>query len=260
MDRTKKAWTNAMLLVITLAVNAMGAFGVINGLSQKEISDRYLTLITPSPSTFSIWSLIYTLLITSIVVMIVRKRDAYYQKAVDGISGLFILSSLLNIVWIVAFSFVLVELSSLFILGFVIVLALINQKLQAIHERKRWLLPLAFGFYNGWLFIATVVNIAASLVKLQWNRFGLTADVWAIIILLVALVLVFLVLSLIRNAALPLPVAWAYWGIYQFLKAPEGFKGAYGTLETVALVGAAVLLLMAVYQFIRNKFALMPEA
>ena len=87
----------------------MGALGVINGLSQKEISDKYITLITPSSSTFSIWSVIYILLLISVILMIIRKDDDYYQKAVDEISGLFRVSSILNIVWIVTFSYVLVD-------------------------------------------------------------------------------------------------------------------------------------------------------
>ena len=82
MDRTKKAWLNGILLVATLVINTMGAIGLINGLSQKEISDKYLTLITPAPHTFSIWSIIYSLLIISIIVMIVKKNDPYYQKAI----------------------------------------------------------------------------------------------------------------------------------------------------------------------------------
>ena len=57
MNSTKKAWTIGLFFMITLVVNVLGAFGFINGLSQKEISDKYLTLITPAPSTFSIWSI-----------------------------------------------------------------------------------------------------------------------------------------------------------------------------------------------------------
>ena len=63
MDKTKKAWSNAILLAVTLVINTLGAIGFINGLSQKQISDMYVTLITPSPSTFSIWGVIYSLLI-----------------------------------------------------------------------------------------------------------------------------------------------------------------------------------------------------
>jgi hypothetical protein len=105
----------------------------------------------------------------------------------------------------------------------VITLSLICQNLLKINDVKHWLLPLSFGIYAGWLFIATVVNIAAMLVKLKWNGFGIANDVWAIIIIIVAIVLVAAVLWKIRNAVFPLPIMWAYYGIYQFLNAPEGF-------------------------------------
>ena len=74
MDRTKKAWINALFLIITLVINTLGAIGLINGLTQKQISDMYVTLITPSPATFSIWGVIYSLLLISMIVMIVKKE------------------------------------------------------------------------------------------------------------------------------------------------------------------------------------------
>lgn len=196
------------------------------------------------------------MLIISIITTIIKKDDPYYKSAVNQISRLFLVSCILNIGWIVAFSYVQIELSVLFILGFVITLSLICQKLLKIQDRKRWLLPLSFGIYTGWLFIATVVNIAAMLVKLKWNGFGIVAEIWAIIILIIAILLVVAVLSKIRNAVFPLPIAWAYFGIYQFLNAPEGFKGEFGLLQNIALAGMLVLVALAVIQFYRNRLSL----
>ena len=260
MDRRKKAWINGFFFIATLAINTMGAIGLINGLSQKQISDMYLTLITPSPSTFSIWSLIYSLLLISLIVMIVKKDDPYYHSAIDQITTLFRISCILNIAWIVAFSYLQIELSVLFIFGFVITLSLICQKLVNIQAGKRWLLPLSFGIYTGWLFIATVVNIAAALVKIEWNGFGIADEIWAVIILIIAVLLIILVLFKNHNAAFPLPVAWAYLGIYQYLKAPEGFKGEFALLQTIALAGMAVLIGVAAIRLYLNHFSLLPES
>jgi len=41
----------------------------------------------------------------------------------------------------------------------------------------QWLLPAAFGMYTGWLLIATVVNIASWLVSVNWQGFGIAAEV-----------------------------------------------------------------------------------
>ena len=217
MDRTKKIGLNAVFMAVTLAVNALGAFGFINDTSQSDVSDRYFTLITPSSSTFSIWSLIYGLLVISLIVMFMKRENSYYQRVIDKITPLFIISCVLNISWIVLFSFVLVELSTLFIFGYAIVLALICRQLLILNEGNHWLLPVTFGIYTGWLMIATVVNIATSLVKLEWNGFGIADNIWAMIILIVAGLIVIGVALNLKNAALPLSVAWAYFGIYQNL-------------------------------------------
>jgi len=259
MEKTKKAWINALFLAVTLVINTLGALGIINGLTQKQISDMYLTLITPSPFTFSIWSVIYFLLIVSVIAMIVKKEDLYYQRAISQLTALFRISCVLNIAWIIAFSYVKIELSVIFILGLVITLALICKRLLHIQESGRWLLPLSFGLYTGWLVIATVVNISAALVKVNWYGFGLADEIWAAIILIVAVLLVIGVQLDNRNAVFPLPVAWAYFGIYQFLKAPEGFGGQYGFLQVISLIGMVVLIGAAAIQLYRNHFSILPS-
>lgn len=92
--------------------------------------------------------------------------------------------------------------------------------------------------------IATVVNIAASLVQINWNGFGLSELMWANIILLIALVIVFLVTHRTRNSITPIPVAWAYFAIF---KAED---------SKIALVGIFILIGMFIYQLYRNKFYL----
>ncbi len=171
---------------------------------------------------------------------------------------LFRITCVLNVLWIVSFSFILVELSSLFIIGFVIVLALLCSKLKNIQISKRFLLPLTFGLYTGWLFIATVVNISAALVKLKWNGFGMADEKWAIITLLVAVFLVLVVNQKIRNAVFPLPIAWAFFGIYSSLISPDGFNGQFGNLQITTLIGMGILLGLAVIQFRQNHFAVFP--
>ncbi len=259
MNHVKKAWISIGLLAATLIINTLGALGYINGLSQKEISDKFVTLITPGPSTFSIWAVIYSLLIISVVVMLFKKDDPYVQRVVNEISLLFWLSCLLNIAWIVSFSYVQLEVSVLFIGALVLSLSLICMKLLQLQESRHYLFPLTFGLYTGWLFIATVVNIAATLVKIKWDGFGLAQDVWAIIMLIVAGTLVILVQLINKNAVFGLPVAWAFFGIYQFLSSPLGFNNEFRLLQVIALVGMTVLIGASAIQFYRNGFGIIPE-
>lgn len=259
MSSIKKAWINGLFFIIALVVNALGAFGMINGLSQKDISDKYLTLITPDPSTFSIWSVIYLLLGLSIVMMIVKNNHPYYQKAIDKISLLFMLSSLLNMAWIIAFSYLQLALSTIFILVFSVLLTLICRRLLEVDDGKHFLLPLTFGLYGGWLFIASVVNIAATLVKNEWNGFGINVEILASATLIVAILLVLIVTLSVKNVIFPLPIAWAYFGIYRFLVSPEGFNGEFIMLQWVSIIGIVALLLISAFQLYKNQFWLIPK-
>ena len=258
MKERNKAIINLLFLLLTLVVNTFGAIGLINGYSQKEVSDMYLTLITPDPSTFSIWGVIYSLLIISCIIMIFKSQDSYYKNIINQISTLFIISCVFNFLWIISFSYLMLEISVLFIFGILISLSLILEKLLKANSKKNWLLPLTFGMYGGWLFIATVVNIAATLVKLKWDGFGLSENIWAGIILIISIVLLLLVTTKNKNAVFPLPLAWAYLGIYRFLKSPVGFKGQFNILQGCSFVGACVLLLVALFVFYKNEYKIIP--
>lgn len=262
MKEKKKVIINVILLVLTLLVNGLGAFGFINGYTQKEVSDMYLTLITPSPMTFSIWSIIYGLLIISSIIMIIKSKDEYYKLAINEISTLFRLSSLFNILWIVSFSYLKLEISVLFIFLLLISLTLILERLLSINSKKPkgdFILSITFGMYAGWLFIATVVNISATLVKLNWDRFGLAEELLTNIILIVAIVLIFLVNLKNKNAAFPIPVAWAYYGINNFLKSPEGFAGMYPLIEKVSMMGVILLVVLSLYRYYINNYKIIPK-
>lgn len=257
MDTKKKIGLNTIFFILTLVVNTLGGLGIINDMSQSDVSDKYFTLITPAGFTFSIWSVIYGLIAVSLVVLYLRRETSYYQRVLDKITPLFILTSVLNMAWIVLFSYELVELSTLFIFAYTIVLSLICKQLLAINDRKHFLLPLTFGLNTGWLMIATIVNVASSLVKLEWNGFGLSDDLWGMIILLVGILIVVFVTTQTHNAAIPLPIAWAYFGIHQSLATEH--PGDYGILQLIAIIGLVVLIGVAAIQLYKNEYFILPK-
>lgn len=259
MNIKTKAWVNMGLFLLTLGINTLGAFGFINGLSQKEVSDAYPTLITPSPATFSIWGVIYALLLISLIFMIAKHKEERTANLINTISVPFWISCVINILWIIAFSYELIGISTILIVAFVVTLAVINRKLQTPDGIDQKVNALAFGLYNGWLIIATVVNVAAYLVKLQWNGFGLAADVWAVMILIVALLLTGLIQWKLRNAALTLPLAWAYFGIWQQHQVQGVFAGQYSAIGWTAIVIAGLYIIIAGFVFIQNGYCLLPK-
>ncbi len=259
MKTKHKAWLNLLLYLLTVGVNTMGAFGVINGLSQKEVSDTYPTLLTPSPSTFSIWGIIYVLLLISLIFMIVKQQDKRIAKLIDTISLPFWIASLANMLWIIAFSFEMIGLSTLLIGVLVVSLAVINGRLRTPIGVGEKINAVAFGLYNGWLIIATVVNVAAFLVQVKWNRFGLAESTWAIIILIAALLITLLIQLRLRNAMLTLPLAWAYYGIWQEHQAGGKHLGQFPEVALTAIVIACLYLVAALVVFYVNGYCVLPK-
>ena len=257
MKTLTKAWLNLGLFLLTLAVNALGAMGYINGMSQKAVSDAYPTLITPSPATFAIWGVIYALLFISLISMLVTHKQERTNRLINRISGPFWFSSVANMLWIVSFSYEWIGFSAALIVLVMISLAVLNGRLTTPNGIGQKVNALAFGLYNGWLIIATVVNIAAYLVKLRWDGFGISADTWAWVILIVALLVTCLIQLRLRNAALTLPLAWAYYGIWQ---QHQGFYGGqYPMIGTTALVIGILYAAIAVGVFVHNGFCLLPK-
>ena len=244
MNSFKLSLSNLIMLLLVFVFNFLTGTGLINDLSQADISAMYPTKITPAGFAFSIWGVIYTLVLVAIVWMLYKNKDNEISKIIQATAWWFNLSALANILWTVTFSYLKLPLSTVLIFVLLIALVMILINLSKLNFKIKAIFPLAFGMYAGWVMIATVVNIAASLVQLEWNGFGISELMWANIILVVALVIVFLVTYKTTNIIIPLPVAWAYFAIFK------------AESSNVALIGVFVLIAISVYQLYINKYSL----
>ncbi|MGZ5197565.1 MAG: tryptophan-rich sensory protein, partial [Kaistella sp.] len=58
---------NGFALVFTITFNYVSNTGIFNGKTIGNVSDQYHTLITPAGYAFSIWGLIYLLLLGFVI-------------------------------------------------------------------------------------------------------------------------------------------------------------------------------------------------
>lgn len=243
MNKHQLSITNLVMLGVTLIFNFLTGTGQLNDMSQADVSAMYQTKITPAGFAFSIWGVIYTLLAISLGWMFYKHKERKTAQVIDGVGYWFILASLANIAWTVAFSYLQLPLSTVLIFILLFALTQILMNLSKVRINTNSLYSITFGLYAGWVLIATVVNIAASLVQAEWNGFGISELVWATIIIVIAVGIVFYVTSRTTNAIIPLPVAWAYYAIF------------VGEDLTIALFGMVVLLGVAFYQFYKNRYS-----
>lgn len=244
MNSFKLAFSNLIMLILVFLFNFLTGTGKINNLSQADISAMFPTKITPAGFAFSIWGVIYTLVLAAILWMVFKHKEKRISEVIHAVGWGFNISALANILWTVTFSYLKLPLSTILIFILLISLVMILKNLSKLYSRLNIIFPLAFGMYAGWVMIATVVNIAASLVQVGWDGLGLSEVMWANIILIVSIAIVFLVTYNTTNVIIPLPVAWAYFAIY---KAENSI---------VALVGIFVLIAISIYQLYANNYHL----
>lgn len=209
-------WINIIAFVLTVTVNALaGSTTLLGGKNTAAISDANPTLITPAGYVFSIWGIIYLLLGVFVVYQALPSQQGNgYQ---NRIGWLFILSSVVNIVWLFLWQFEFLSLSV--ILMFLLLATLISIYLRLgigksiVKITEKMAVQLPFSVYLGWITIATIANVSVTLVSVNWDGFGVSADIWATLVVVVALVITLLVIFTRRDIGYALVIIWALAGI-----------------------------------------------
>jgi hypothetical protein len=212
----------------------------INGKTTGQLSDQYQNLFVPAGITFSIWGLIYLLLFVFCIIQFRTEN----KLLVNNIGWLFALTCALNAAWIVFWHYEQLPLSLLVMAGLLISLIYINIGLK---EVEPGITKAAFGIYLGWICIATIANVTAVLVNMNWQGFGISQEVWTIFMILVGAAITSLAVYRFNNAFIALPVVWAFIGI--ILKRQYDYK----SIVIVSAVAIAVVALAAFWQFFRKE-------
>ncbi|WP_373523605.1 hypothetical protein [Aquiflexum sp.] len=155
---------NTLSFIATLYLNYLYGAGVGGRKSVGEVSSQFDTLITPAGYAFSIWGLIYLLLLGFIVFQWVSFFKNQNQKSLLPSSIWFGLSNILNGLWIVVWTSELISISVLVIFSLLLCLLALVVRLRL----ETWDAPLdiiAFVWwpiciYTGWIITASVVNLS----------------------------------------------------------------------------------------------------
>ncbi len=236
---------NLIFLMLTLFVNFLANYLPINGLSSGEVSRLYRNPFTPAGFTFSIWGLIYTLLIIFIIY-----RFFGSGKINDNFSTgpYFIIASLANMSWLFLWHNQLIPLSMLVILILPLSLFQIFKRLQQYenYSISEYLsLKLPFSIYFAWVTVASIANFMALLVYFNQNWPANFLNIAAVIGVLLALAITIKILDKYKNSAFALVVIWAYIGII-------GAQLSYQTPVMAIIITAGISILIILLKIIKN--------
>jgi benzodiazapine receptor len=241
---------NILSFVAVLVVNTLASTVGINGRLTGALSDKIPNLFVPAGLTFSIWGLIYLLLLLFAIGQ-ARGLFSSGQNVPEGtrrVGWLFILSSAANVGWLLLWHFELIGLSMLAMLVLLASLLGIYLRLGTgrgrVRAGERLFFRLPFSMYLGWITVATIANATALLVKAGWNGFGLAPEVWTVAVIAVAALVTLAMLATRRDAGYGLVVLWALAGIALKRSADGSAASRVVFLATVvcgALVAAALI-------------------
>lgn len=202
MKRTLQV-ANIIALIATVVINYLSNTGIFNNNTMASVSGRYQNYFTPSGYAFSIWGLIYLMLAAFVIYQargISGKREV--PEIVEKIGWLFVISCVLNAVWVLAWLYDFTGLSVLIMIGLLSTLALIivrtRMELDLISIKKIALTWWPFAIYLGWISVALIANVAAYFTKIGWDGFGLSPVAWTVLMICVA-GMVYLLLTWKRN-------------------------------------------------------------
>ena len=246
---TGRGPVKALVVVTYLAMITMNVLAnalPLNGRRTGEVSDAYPSLFTPAGVTFSIWGVIYLLLGLHVLYQLGLFRgtapDVGRSALLNRVGVLFAVSSLANVAWIFAWHYDVIALSAVLILVMLVCLILIADTLRVarLSTRERWFVGLPFSVYFGWITVATVANITVLLVSLKWDGFGISASVWATVIVLVAMAIGTATMLYNRDVAYGLVLIWAYVGILIRQTSADGLDNRYPAVIAAVIVSLAV--------------------
>jgi hypothetical protein len=229
-----RKYVTLLLYGVVLVVNYLANALPINGKNTGELSDQYPNLFVPAGLTFSIWGVIYLLLLAQVGLLFSRKREATEQ----AVGWWLAVNFLCNTMWIFAWHYEWIELSLLIMIGLLSTLAMINRALAASTDGFA---RLTFGIYLGWICIATIANVTAMLVSYSWHGALLPEWAWAVLLIFIGAGVVVWLIHTLNNPFLALAVCWAFLGI--ILKR----QGDYPLIAAGAGIGLVVVAAAAIW-------------
>jgi translocator protein len=240
--------SNVVAFLIMLVVNILANALPIAGRDTGEISDMFPVLFTPAGYVFSIWGIIYLGLGAFIIYQALpsQRNNPRFQK----VGYWFVANALLNALWIVLWHNLLITLSMVVMLGILVTLIVIYQRLETGRNRQvssaeKWFARVPFSIYFGWISVATIANASIMLYNLGWRGEPLNEPVWTVLVIAVATAIgIFMILQR-REVAFPLVLVWAFFGIY--------VKQTVQLVEITALAAAFLVALILIIDRVRRR-------
>lgn len=228
---------NIAAFVVVVAVNILSNALPINGQSMPEISAKYPSPFTPAGFTFSIWGVIYLLLLLFVVHQALpAQRDSI---TLARIGPWFRLNCLANAAWLIAWHYdqlaASLAIMCVLLATLVIIYRILIAEIESASPAQHIVLYLPFSVYTAWIAVATVANLSILQTHLGLDDLGLAAAAWTQLKLAILAAVGATMVITRRDLPFVLVVAWAAFGIATKQAETPAVSGAATTVAILAL-------------------------
>ena len=242
---------NIIAVIITIIVNGLANLLPIGGKNTAELSDNIPNLFVPAGITFSIWGIIYFLIILFAIYLAkdLFKKEKTTKSFLEKIGFFFILASLANIIWIFLWHYeqVLLSLLTMLVLfGSLLVMYLrLNIGKEEVSLKEKLFIHVPISVYIGWITVATIANITAVLVTIGWDGFGVSEEIWTMLVMIVAAIITILMLIKRKDCAYSAVIIWALIGIYLKRMTNNPIYGLQTQIAYTAVIAIVIILIVS---------------
>ncbi len=250
-------------IIALIVMNYLSNTGAFGGQTNKVISDKYHTLITPAGYAFSIWGVIFLGLMAFAIYQSLESQRG--NTRFRAVGWWVVLNAFCNAIWSPLFNNERIGLALLVILVMLFSLVVIEHRLlqrfnvplisadpdatlpeSTASPTETWLSRIPFSIYFGWLTVATILNVTVYLKSTDFSLMGLNEQTWAMAMLVVGMVVGTVVFNRYRSVAYILVFAWAYVAI-----AVE--QQGHSQIQLIAGAGAICAIGLAIAGLISRK-------
>jgi hypothetical protein len=125
----------------------------------------------------------------------------------------------------------------------------LNIGIQKVTMKEKLFVHIPISVYIGWITVATIANVTAVLVTVGWDGFGLSEQIWTMLVIIVATIITILMLVKRRDYAYSAVIIWALIGIYIKRIADDSTNGTQTQIAYTALFSIIIILAVAAIFF-----------
>ncbi|MEG0070396.1 MAG: TspO/MBR family protein [Raoultibacter sp.] len=233
-----------------VACNALFEALKLGGVTSADVSNAVFTWFTPAGYVFSIWGIIYIGLAFWLVLFTrsVDSRKGFFGLPFSLEGALFVVSCVLNVMWLIAWHLQVFPLSVVVILCLLVCVAFLYMEVR--RRAGAWYEWAPISLYVAWLCVATVANIASVATRQAMGDIVLVSAISTVVLVALVWVLAFVMYRGLGDFVFGLVVLWATIGIGVHLMDTA-------TVVSVLVIALSTLAAFFVYfpwqRFVANK-------